>query len=117
MGSHPALVLAKVDVDSEGGRSLGERFGVEGFPTLKFLPPGGGDADDYDGDRTASAMQDFLESKVGPAGALPEMAEAVETFGACWLFTWMFAPPCPCDCVRWRSTRQHTLRSASAHPH
>ena len=57
------------------------------FPTLKFLPPGGGDAEDYEGDRTAAAMQDFLESKVGPAIALAEMAEAVETFGACWLAT------------------------------
>ena len=35
---------------------------------------------DYEGERTAKDMQDFLESKVGPAGALEEMKEAVDAF-------------------------------------
>jgi protein disulfide-isomerase-like protein len=32
------VVIAKIDADKH--RSLGERFGVEGFPTLKFIAPG-----------------------------------------------------------------------------
>lgn len=31
-------MIAKVDADAE--RDLGERFGVQGFPTLKFFPAG-----------------------------------------------------------------------------
>ena len=32
------VLIAKVDADSE--RDLGGRFGVKGFPTLKFFPKG-----------------------------------------------------------------------------
>lgn len=32
------VLIAKVDADSE--RTLGSRFGVRGFPTLKFFPKG-----------------------------------------------------------------------------
>ena len=33
-----SVVIAKVDAD--GDRALGGRFGVRGFPTLKFFPKG-----------------------------------------------------------------------------
>ena len=33
-----SILIAKVDADSE--RDLGSRFGVRGFPTLKFFPKG-----------------------------------------------------------------------------
>ena len=33
-----SVLIAKVDADSE--RDLGSRFGVRGFPTLKFFPKG-----------------------------------------------------------------------------
>lgn len=32
------VVIAKVDADGE--RDLGSRFGITGFPTLKFFPKG-----------------------------------------------------------------------------
>lgn len=35
-GDRSAVVVAKVDADAE--RSLGERFDVKGFPTVKFFP-------------------------------------------------------------------------------
>ena len=35
------VLIAKVDADSE--RDLGGRFGVKGFPTLKFFPKGSTD--------------------------------------------------------------------------
>jgi protein disulfide-isomerase A6 len=79
MGAHGRLVLAKVNADEE--RALAERFGVEGFPTIKYFPEGAASEPvDYEGERTAKDMQDFLESKVGPAGALEEMKEAVDAF-------------------------------------
>ena len=33
-----SVLIAKVDADKE--RDLGSRFGVQGFPTLKFFPKG-----------------------------------------------------------------------------
>ena len=38
------VVVAKVDADSE--RALGSRFGVKGFPTLKFFPKGSTEAEE-----------------------------------------------------------------------
>jgi protein disulfide-isomerase A6 len=32
------VVIAKVDADAH--RSVGEKFGVRGFPTIKFFPRG-----------------------------------------------------------------------------
>ena len=34
----PDVLVAKVDADAD--RALGGRFGVRGFPTLKFFPKG-----------------------------------------------------------------------------
>lgn len=33
-----SVIIAKVDADAD--RTLGGRFGVRGFPTLKFFPKG-----------------------------------------------------------------------------
>lgn len=39
-----SVVIAKVDADSD--RTLGGRFGVKGFPTLKFFPKGSTDPEE-----------------------------------------------------------------------
>merc|ERR1719199_169310 len=44
----PAVPLAKVDATEN--RELGDRYGVKGFPTLKWIR--GGQASDYEGGRT-----------------------------------------------------------------
>lgn len=36
--SEDSVVIGKVDADSD--RDLGSRYGVKGFPTLKFFPKG-----------------------------------------------------------------------------
>lgn len=46
--THPSVVLAKVDATEES--ELAERFGIDGFPTLKWLTSGG--EVDYTGGRT-----------------------------------------------------------------
>jgi len=38
------VLIAKVDAD--GQRDLGSRFGVKGFPTLKFFPKGSTDPEE-----------------------------------------------------------------------
>ena len=38
------VLIAKVDADAE--KALGSRFGVRGFPTLKFFPKGSTDPEE-----------------------------------------------------------------------
>jgi protein disulfide-isomerase A6 len=61
------VVIAKVDADTH--RSLGERFGVTGFPTIKYFPPGKGSAEslvtNYEGGRDLINFVEFLNEKSG----------------------------------------------------
>ena len=60
----PSLIVAEVDADSE--RELGDRFNIEGFPTLKFFPAGAADKpEDYDGDRTVEALVAWVNDRLG----------------------------------------------------
>jgi len=58
------VVIAKVDADSH--RELGSRFGVQGFPTLKFFSKGNAaNPEAYDGGRTADDIVGFINGKTG----------------------------------------------------
>lgn len=60
------IVVAKVNADSH--RSIGERFGVRGFPTIKFFgrgkPVTEAAAQAYEGARTADKFLEFLKGKL-----------------------------------------------------
>lgn len=58
----PPLSLAKVDVTEN--KELGERFGIKGFPTLKFFKSG--TPSDYEGGRTKDAIINYVVKKSGP---------------------------------------------------
>jgi protein disulfide-isomerase A6 len=61
------VIIAKVDADKH--RDLGERFGVQGFPTIKYIPATAGRpedlAEDYTGGRDGEAFVTFINSKAG----------------------------------------------------
>jgi len=57
------VVIAKVDADKH--KDLGGRFGVSGFPTLKFFPKGSTTPEDYDGGREANDIIEFINKKTG----------------------------------------------------
>ncbi|XP_029196003.1 uncharacterized protein [Acropora muricata] len=59
--NEPNCVVAKVDADSE--KDLGERFGVTGFPTLKFFPKDNKEGEEYNGGREEQDFIDFLNEK------------------------------------------------------
>ncbi|OAA61113.1 disulfide isomerase [Niveomyces insectorum RCEF 264] len=55
--------IAKVDADAE--KSLGKRFGVQGFPTLKFFDGQSSTPVDYDTGRDFDSLANFLTEKTG----------------------------------------------------
>jgi protein disulfide-isomerase A6 len=57
------VVIAKVDATEHG--ELADRFGVTGYPTLKFFPADSKDPVDYQGEREVGAMTEFLNEHAG----------------------------------------------------
>jgi protein disulfide-isomerase A6 len=58
-----SVVIAKVDADAH--KELGSRFGIQGFPTLKWFPKGSTTPEDYQGGRTADEIVTFVNNKAG----------------------------------------------------
>lgn len=62
--------IANVDADSE--KSLGKKYGIQGFPTLKwFNGKKGAEPEEYNGGRDLESLQKFITEKTGlkPKGA------------------------------------------------
>ncbi|KAJ1960989.1 hypothetical protein GGI12_003504 [Dipsacomyces acuminosporus] len=59
------VVIAEVNADEH--RALGDKYSVQGFPTLKFFPKGGdvSKPDDYSKGRDLDALADFVREKTG----------------------------------------------------
>lgn len=73
--SDDSVVIAKVDAD--GDRTLGGRFGVQGFPTLKFFPKGSTEPEDYNGGRTAEDIIQFINGKANTRAGQKKPPSAV----------------------------------------
>mmetsp|Transcript_13651 Transcript_13651/g.44912 ORF Transcript_13651/g.44912 Transcript_13651/m.44912 type:complete len:531 (-) Transcript_13651:554-2146(-) len=74
----PEVLIAKVDATVE--EAVSGRFGIEGFPTIKWFVDG--DATDYSGERSADAIIKFVMKKTGPPAATAESAEEAAEFKA-----------------------------------
>ena len=57
------LTIAKVDADRE--KSLGKRFGIQGFPTIKYFDGKSETPEDYNGGRDLESLTSFLQKKIG----------------------------------------------------
>jgi len=59
------VVIAKIDADNY--RDIGSRYGVSGFPTIKFFPKGGNkdEPEQYDGPRELNDFVTFINGKTG----------------------------------------------------
>lgn len=53
--------IAKVDADAE--KDLGRKYGVQGFPTLKFFDGKSKEPEDYSGGRDLESLQSFITEK------------------------------------------------------
>lgn len=67
--------LAKVDATEE--TSLGEKFEVRGYPTLKFFH--NGKPSEYKGGRTSTEIVNWLKKRTGPAAIPVDSVEIVKT--------------------------------------
>lgn len=70
--------IAKVDADAQ--RDLGKRFGIKGFPTLKFFDGKSDKAVEYNSGRDIDSLTDFIIDKTGvkPKKKLELPSEVVE---------------------------------------
>ncbi|GJN05322.1 hypothetical protein PR202_ga22941 [Eleusine coracana subsp. coracana] len=57
------VVIANLDADKY--RDLAEKYGVTGFPTLKFFPKGNKAGEEYDGGRDLGDFVKFINDKCG----------------------------------------------------
>lgn len=58
------VLIVKVDADEHS--TLGSRYGIEGFPTLKWFPNGiNSDPEDYSGGRDLDSLASFVTKKSG----------------------------------------------------
>ncbi|KAI0397236.1 thioredoxin-like protein [Xylariaceae sp. FL0594] len=55
--------IAKVDADAE--KALGKRFGIQGFPTLKFFDGKSEKPEEYKGGRDLESLTKFITEKTG----------------------------------------------------
>lgn len=56
------VMVVKVNADED--KELAEKHGVKSFPTIKFYSNGlDSEAEEYDGNRTASAFMEFVKNK------------------------------------------------------
>lgn len=69
------VLIAKVDADSE--KELAGRFGVRGFPTLKWFPAGSTEPEDYNGGRDAADFVEFINKNTGLNRRLKTVPSAV----------------------------------------
>ncbi|RAL68458.1 hypothetical protein DID88_007186 [Monilinia fructigena] len=57
------VTIAKVDADAE--KSLGKKFGVQGFPTIKYFDGKSKTPEDYSGGRDIDSLTEFITKKTG----------------------------------------------------
>lgn len=57
------VTVAKVDADAN--RDLGKRFGIQGFPTLKWFDGKSDKPEEYNGGRDLESLSSFITEKTG----------------------------------------------------
>ncbi|KLO17216.1 protein disulfide isomerase [Schizopora paradoxa] len=59
------VIIAKVDADAAANKPVAQKYGVTGFPTLKWFGPEGGDPETYSEARDLEALANFITTKSG----------------------------------------------------
>ncbi len=56
---------ARLISDADKYRDLGTKYGVSGFPTIKFFPKDNKEGEDYKGGRSANEFLKFFQERSG----------------------------------------------------
>jgi len=59
------VLIADVDCTA-GGKPLCDKYGVRGYPTIKYFNPPDEEGEDYKGGRELAALTKFVETELGP---------------------------------------------------
>nr|BAN42363.1 protein disulfide isomerase, putative [Entamoeba invadens] len=78
--SNDNIVIAELDCDNKDHKDLCGKFGISGFPTLKFFAKGTTDAIDYNGDRSFDDLVKFIDEKTQPKVASNVVVVTDDTF-------------------------------------
>lgn len=70
------VIIAKVDADEH--KDLGRRFGVQGFPTLKWFDGKSKDPVDYNSGRDLESLSAFIQEKTGVKSRAAKVESNVE---------------------------------------
>ncbi|XP_042056748.1 protein disulfide-isomerase like 2-1-like [Salvia splendens] len=77
------VVIANLDADAH--KDLAEKYGISGFPTLKFFPKNNKAGEDYDGGRDLEDFVTFINEKCGTSrdakGKLTSKAGIIDELG------------------------------------
>ncbi|KAF9434370.1 hypothetical protein BGZ76_008129 [Entomortierella beljakovae] len=75
-GKNDKVLVTKVDADAH--RELGSRYGIKGFPTIKWFPKGvNGDPEDYSGGRDLESLASFITKKTGVKSTIVKVVPVV----------------------------------------
>jgi len=74
--SSDKVVIADVDCTAEG-KDLCERFGVQGFPTIKYFNPPDTEGEDYEGGRDEASLVEFAKT-LGPGCSASKLENCSE---------------------------------------
>jgi len=78
-----SVVVAKLDADNAAHKAIATRFGVSGFPTIKFFGKHNKNGEDYSSERDPASFVNFLNEKSGTSrtvtGALGDKAGRIPT--------------------------------------
>merc|ERR1711934_589316 len=62
------------DVDcTAGGKPLCDKYGVRGYPTIKYFNPPDEEGEDYKGGRDLAALKKFASTELGPGCSVDAM--------------------------------------------
>jgi len=80
------VVIADVDCTA-AGKPLCDKYGVRGYPTIKYFNPPDEEGEDYKGGRDLAALKKFVETELGPGCSVdtkencsPEQLKDLETY-------------------------------------
>ncbi|KIK63079.1 hypothetical protein GYMLUDRAFT_222900 [Collybiopsis luxurians FD-317 M1] len=59
------VIIANIDADDKKNEAIRSRYGITGFPTIKFFPKDNKDGEDYDRGRDLSEFVSFINNRAG----------------------------------------------------